>query len=63
MESKLIIKEKEIVVPGEVVAQGMDYLPANGTYRLKDNIIAKRLGVLSVSGRALKIIPVSGRSK
>ena len=57
----LIIKEKEIVVPGDVLAEGMDYLPAQGTYRKDDKIIASRLGLVTVDNRLIKIIPLSGR--
>lgn len=58
---KLLLKDKSIVVPGEEIATGMDYLPGYGTYRDKDNIIANKLGVLSMEGRAVKIIPLSGQ--
>lgn len=57
----LIVKEKEIVVPGDVLAEGMDYLPAQGTYRKDDKIIASRLGLAIVDKRLIKIIPLSGR--
>jgi len=30
---KLLAKDKEVTVPGEVLAEGMDYLPGTGTYR------------------------------
>lgn len=58
---ELLIKNKEIVVPGEELAKGMDYLPGNGTYRDNDLIISSRLGLIMVDGRALKIIPLSGK--
>ena len=57
----LVIEEKQVVVPGEVLANGMDYLPAQGTYRQDDKIIASRLGLVSVDKRLIKIIPLSGR--
>ena len=57
----LIVKEKEIVVPGEILAKGMDYLPAQGTYRKDDKIIASKLGLAIVDKRLIKIIPLSGR--
>lgn len=59
--SKLNVKEKDIGVPGEILAEGMDYLPAAGTYREGDKIIASQLGMISISGRLIKIIPLSGR--
>lgn len=57
----LIAKEKEVVVPGEVLATGMDYLPGAGTRRDGDNILATKVGLLFVEGRALKLIPLAGR--
>ncbi|NQV08386.1 RNA-binding protein [Candidatus Woesearchaeota archaeon] len=58
---KLIIKEKEVVVPGDDLAEGMDYLPGNGTYRDGEKIVASKLGLASVDGRAVKIIALSGQ--
>jgi exosome complex component RRP4 len=59
--SELKVKEKEIVVPGDVLAEGMEYLPAAGTYRENDKIIASRLGLVNVDRRLIKIIPLTGR--
>ncbi|MFC1801448.1 exosome complex RNA-binding protein Rrp4 [Nanoarchaeota archaeon] len=59
--SKISVKDKDIVVPGETLAEGMDYLPGSGTYRLKEKIIAKVLGLVNISGRAIKLVPLSGR--
>lgn len=58
--SELKVKEREIVVPGEELAVGMDYLPADGTYRDGDLIRANRMGLIYIDGRALKIVSVSG---
>lgn len=59
--SKLIVKNKDIVVPGEELAVGMDYLPGFATYREGEKIIAKRLGLVAIDGRAVKIVPLSGK--
>lgn len=58
---KLLLNDKSIVVPGEEIATGMDYLPGYGTYREKDKIIANILGLLHMEGRAVKVIPMSGQ--
>ncbi len=55
------VEEKDIVVPGDILATGMDYLPSYGTYRLKDDIRASRLGLVKTEGKVVKIIPLSGR--
>jgi|TARA_Y100000310_G_scaffold345794_1_gene470034 exosome complex component RRP4 len=57
----LLINEKTIVVPGEEIAEGMDFLPAKGTYRQNDKIIASQLGLVNVNGRLIRIIPLNGR--
>jgi len=61
MSGKLNVKEKDIVVPGEVLATGMDSLPGPGTYRDGETIRASRLGLVQLNGRAIKLIPLSGR--
>lgn len=58
---KLLIKDKDIAVPGELLAQGMDHLPGAGTYRDGENILAARLGLVTVDGRAIKLVPLTGR--
>ncbi|MCF7866158.1 exosome complex protein Rrp4 [Candidatus Woesearchaeota archaeon] len=58
---ELIAKERTIVVPGQVIAKGMDFLPSNGTYRKGEDVIANRLGMLNVEGKVLKTTQISGR--
>jgi len=58
--SEIKAQEKQIIVPGEVLATGMDYLPSNGTYRHGDKILGSMFGLLRVDGKVLKVIPVSG---
>lgn len=57
-----IMKEhKSIVVPGEIIANGMDFLPGEGTYRAGEDVIAQQTGLLEVKGRLLKILPLAGK--
>lgn len=58
--STIKVKEKEIVIPGQTLAEGMDYLPGDNTYREKENIYSKILGLVSLAGRVIKITPLSG---
>lgn len=57
----LVAKDKNVVVPGEILADGMDYLPGKGTYRHEDKIYSNMIGLMNLSGRALKIIPLAGK--
>src|SRR3989338_5828051 len=60
-ESKLIVKDKDIVIPGETLAEGMDYLPGNGTYRKDDKILSMQLGLVYVNNRFVKVIALTGK--
>ncbi len=59
--SEILVKEKQVVVPGEELAKGMEYLPSYGTYRSNDKILASRLGLVSIDGKVIKIIPLAGK--
>lgn len=54
-------KNKEVVVPGQIIAKGMDFLPSNGTYRKGEDVIVNRLGILNIEGKVLKTIQITGR--
>ncbi len=57
----LLAEDKTVVVPGENIAEGMDFLPAAGTYRDGDKIVASKVGLVNIDGRLIKLIPLSGR--
>ena len=52
--------ERKLVIPGETIVSGDDYLPGDFTCKEGDDIIATRYGLAETSGRVVKIIPVSG---
>lgn len=58
---KLLVEDKTIVTPGEELAEGMDFLPAEGTFRDNNKIISSGLGLMNINGRVIKTIPVAGR--
>jgi exosome complex component RRP4 len=60
MADEIKIKEKEIVVPGEILAEGLGFVPGRGTYRKDKEVIAQQLGVASVEGKVLKVNQLSG---
>lgn len=53
-------KERKLVIPGEVVAEGDEFLPGDFTRKEGKNIIANRYGLVEINGRVAKIIPISG---
>ena len=58
--SNILKKDREVVIPGECLAEGMDYLPGDNTYREGEKIYSKILGLVGVAGRVMKITPLSG---
>jgi len=61
--SKEIAEEKEerkIVVPGEKIVSGEDYLPGDNTRREGNDILASKFGLAEEKGRLVKVIPLSG---
>lgn len=54
------VKEREIVVPGDVLAEGMGFLPSKNIYREGNKLIASRVGVVVIEGKVLKLMPLSG---
>ncbi|MBW2971612.1 exosome complex protein Rrp4 [Candidatus Woesearchaeota archaeon] len=54
------VNDKEVVVPGETLALGMEFLPSYGTYREGDRILASRLGLVNIDGKVIKLVPLSG---
>ncbi|MEK6915666.1 MAG: exosome complex RNA-binding protein Rrp4 [Nanoarchaeota archaeon] len=53
-------QSRTIVVPGEIVASGDDFLAGEGARREGNNVLASRYGLAEKIGRVVKIIPFSG---
>lgn len=60
MSETLHVKERDIVVPGEVIAEGMGFLPSKGLYRAGEKVHAGRLGMIAIEGKVIKLIPLTG---
>ena len=58
-DSDASIKRK-VVVPGEIIVSGEDYLPGEGTKRRGDDVIALRFGLGEEAGRVIRVIPIFG---
>lgn len=53
-------KARKVVVPGEVIAAGQNFLPGENTRREDKDIIATRFGLLDSDERLVRVIPLSG---
>ena len=54
------MSERKIVIPGEVIASGEDYLPGENTEKRGKDIVSLRYGLAEESNKLVKIIPLSG---
>jgi exosome complex component RRP4 len=53
-------EKRKIVVPGEVIVSGEDFLPGEGTRREGSDILANKYGLSEKVGKVVKIISLSG---
>lgn len=60
MSDLMNVKERELVIPGEEIIKSMDYLPGKNCFRDRESVLAKRIGIVSVSGRVITVIPLAG---
>jgi exosome complex component RRP4 len=52
--------ERKISIPGEIIAEGEDYLPGEWTEKREEKIYALKYGLIEEANKLVKIIPVSG---
>lgn len=52
--------KRKIVVPGEIIIDGEDYLPGEGTRREGTAVLATKFGLAEQVGRVVKLIPIFG---
>ncbi|HLE06680.1 MAG TPA: exosome complex RNA-binding protein Rrp4 [Candidatus Nanoarchaeia archaeon] len=60
MSEEKTIQERKVVIPGETLATGMEYLPGHGTHRVNEEIRASWLGLSEYNGSVIKVIPLKG---
>ncbi|NIA04001.1 MAG: S1 RNA-binding domain-containing protein [Nitrospiraceae bacterium] len=58
--SEIYVKNKDVVIPGELLGKGMDLLPSGSTYREGENIYSSKVGLINLEGRLIKVIPLVG---
>ena len=52
--------DRQVVVPGEVIIEGEDYLPGDGTEKRGKEIVSLKYGLAEESNNLVRIIPLSG---
>ncbi len=51
---------KKIVIPGELIVAGNEYLPGEGTEKRKEGIVALKFGLAEEANKLVKVISLSG---
>lgn len=51
---------RQIVIPGETIVKGNEFLPGDNVYRDGEEVVAKRFGIVEISEKHVRVIPVSG---
>lgn len=59
-ESSETVTKRMVIVPGEIIVSGEDYLPGEGTRRDGENVVACKYGLAEIAGRVVKVIPLFG---
>ena len=52
--------KRNIVIPGETVVSGKEFLPGDGAYRDGEDIVAERYGIAVIAEKHVRVVPVSG---
>jgi exosome complex component RRP4 len=60
VKSELLTEERQFVVPGDVLATGLDFLPSSGCFRENNNIRAKLMGLVKLRERFIGVVPLAG---
>jgi len=55
-----VTKKRKVVVPGEVIVSGEDFLPGEGARRLGKDVVSTRFGLAEEAGRMIKVIAITG---
>ena len=52
--------QRKAIIPGEVIVEGEEYLPGEGTEKLDGKIYSQRYGLAEETNNLIKVIPLSG---
>jgi len=60
MMSEDVPKKRKVVVPGEVIVSGEDFLPGEGARRVGNDVVSTRFGLAEEAGRMIKVLAITG---
>lgn len=58
--AEIFVSDKTFVIPGDVLAKGLDYLPSAGTFKVNDEIRSKFAGQVRIKDKYIGVTPLAG---
>lgn len=56
----MVAEKRQIVIPGETIVSGNEFLPGDGVYRDGDDVVAGVYGIVNVFEKHVRVSPISG---
>lgn len=56
----MVNEQRQIVIPGETIKSGNEFLPGDGCYRDGSDVVASRYGITNISDKHIRVVPISG---
>jgi len=53
-------EKRQLVIPGETIISGNEFLPGDGAYRDGVEVVAGRYGIANIFEKHVRVVPVSG---
>jgi exosome complex component RRP4 len=53
-------EKRQIVVPGETIVSGNEFLPGDGAYRAGEEVVAGRYGIANIVDKHVRVVSVNG---
>lgn len=54
------MEDRKIIIPGETIVEGDDFLPGDGARREGQDIVACKYGLTDINDKLVRVIPLSG---
>jgi exosome complex component RRP4 len=59
-KNNMVKEKRQIVVPGETIVSGNEFLPGDGAYRDGEEVVAGRYGIANIFEKHVRVVPVNG---
>ncbi len=56
----MVSEKRQVVVPGETIVSGREFLPGEGAYRDGIDVVSGRYGIMNIFEKHVRVVPISG---